>query len=180
VKINLWLLLGATIIGLGLGILLQDFNPFVPKVPEKQSIQTGKIVPDFSFTDLFGKKYTIQDLRGKTVLLNFWASWCPPCIVEFPDLVKRASEDEHIIFLAVSTDFRVENMEKFLADQKLLDAPAPRIILVHDTDKTITQDLFQTYRLPETIIINDKGEMVEKIAGAIDWTEKELPQPSSE
>jgi len=178
VKINFWLLLGATIIGLGLGVLLQDFNPFIPKPPIKEDIQTGKTVPDFAFTDLFGKDYNIKDLRGKTVLLNFWASWCPPCIIEFPDLVKRARNDENIVFLAVSTDYRVENMEKFLAKQNLLKAPTERIILVHDTDKTITQDLFQTYRLPETIIINDKGEMVEKIAGAIEWLDKELPTPS--
>lgn len=137
-----------------------------------------KPTPNVQFTDLEGKIINLSDLRGRIVMINFWATWCPPCIAEFPDLVILAHrlKSKNLTLIALSSDADDVSIQRFIdrqdrtTRQKL--AQAGNIIIARDPERRITRDVFLTTRYPETIIIDQQGNMVEKIAGIFPWKEK--------
>ncbi len=160
---NLALMLVLIALGLGLS-RLYDTAPSASEVTQQEA-QTYAQVPDFAFTDLAGKQHRMSDYRGKVVLLNFWASWCVPCRVEFPqfiNLVKAQPDD--VVILAFSVDHDKAAMDKFLAELPELKG-LPNIIIVHDRDKAITQDIFQVAGYPETILVAPDMSMRRKYLG---------------
>lgn len=148
-------------------------RPAPRDAPEISRLQ-ARPAPDFAFTPLHGQTASsLASLRGKTVLLNFWASWCAPCVIEFPKLAELAkSYPDDLIVLAVSADSRQADIERFL--KKIKHRDQANFIVVPDPQKKISQDLFQTIRLPETIIIDPDGAMVRKVVGDTDWTGREM------
>lgn len=140
--------------------------------PEKASLETA---PDAALTGMDGKQTRLYAYKGKVILLNFWASWCAPCIAEFPQFINlaRALPDD-IVILAVSIDDERSNIEKFLKKHMPDYAVIPNLKIFHDRDKSVSQDLFQTVRVPETIIITPEMKMARKIAGmGIEWDSSE-------
>ena len=86
----------------------------------------GKEAPDFTVTDINGKKHTLSEYRGKNVILNFWATWCPPCIMEIPHLVELRNTigEDKLAMLAISyIDFRnkPETVKKFVAAKPVIN-----------------------------------------------------------
>jgi len=135
-----------------------------------------KTIPEFTFTDTIGTEHNIQDFRGKIVLLNFWASWCAPCLKEFPAFIEIANTHDDIIIIALSSDFKDSTMNIFLtkmANTYPKTFPTKNFITALDTNMRITQTLFKIMRLPETIIIDKQGQIREKIIGA-NWTAADL------
>lgn len=131
--------------------------------------------PDFSFTDVKDRTSNLKDLKGKIVILHFWATWCPPCIQEFPKLVAAAEEfKENTVVLAVSSDSQKSVIEKFLKTSAPQIDKASNIFVIWDKDRNITHDLYQTFTYPETIIIDGQGRMLRKISGDADWTSPEM------
>ena len=126
--------------------------------------------PDFTLEDMQGKKVSLSDFRGKIVVMNFWATWCPPCIEEMPSMEKlhQRFKGEDFVLLAINAE---ENgraaVEKFLK-KKSFTFP---ILLDEDA---VVQQLFNIYRLPETLIINRNGEIVTKVLGGRDWMDSEI------
>lgn len=141
--------------------------------PAAQTTQNAGQIPAFSFTDTNGKTHEIQDFHGKTIILNFWASWCAPCIKEMPDLLKAAREMPNTVFIGLSSDIDEATMLRFIkkitGDEK---ASHDNIIFALDTEN-VTQNLFQTFRLPETILIDKDLIMQTKIIGA-EWAYEDL------
>jgi thiol-disulfide isomerase/thioredoxin len=124
-------------------------------------------VNDFAFETIDGQNHTLSDFQGRYVLLHFWATWCPPCIKELPDLIDLAEKQPDIAIIAVSTDHTREKMKNFLES---FDLPA-NFHAVFDAGKVITEDMFATYQLPETVIINPDQTFRRKIIGAYaGWT----------
>lgn len=154
---------------------LENHKPDIIVQPEApvEKVQTGQTAPDFTFSATDGKTYPLSDFKGKIIILNFWASWCPPCIKEFPHFIKAAQTfKDDIIFIGVSSDLNENAMNKFLTKIEG-DLKAPNILIALDADQNITKNLFQTYRLPETILIDQNQVMRTKIIGA-DWTYDDL------
>lgn len=145
------------------------------KIPKGDQAQTNlAIVPEFSFKTLNDKNFNINDISSKVILIHFWASWCAPCVIELPKLVKLAEDfPKDIMIIAISSDTDRVTLDRFLKRANLTDQPS-NFIITFDDKKVITQDIFQTIKLPETIILNRKFEMVEKIAGDADWNSLEL------
>ncbi len=146
--------------------------PAIVKVPDMDAAQSplSKSAPDFTFTDLQGRKGDLAAFKGKIVILHFWATWCAPCVSELPKLLKTAAEmDKDIVVLAVSSDKSPADISKFLKLHTHDIAKNASIYMIWDKDRAITHDLYQTFAYPETILIDRAGMMVRKIPGDADW-----------
>ena len=120
-----------------------------------------KIIDRIALTDLDGQEVNLADLKGKTVFLNYWATWCRPCIAEMPD-IDEASEilsNEDFVFLAASD----ESLEKI---KKYVDQVDYSFQFVRS--ETSVFDL-EIMALPTTMIINKDGEIIYNEVGARKW-----------
>lgn len=172
------LVLGTFIIaGFALAYWLDHSAPApAASTEQKQNIGLLQQVPAFTFETLDGKTHDIRELKGQKILLHFWATWCAPCVVEFPDIVTRAAKD-NLVLIAISSDLSDETIEKFLEKQtpdirKKLESK--NILMARDRRGKITADLFQTYKLPETLLIDKDQTMRRKIVGGTDWKKEDL------
>ena len=171
-KFNIIILLVTMFCGAGLTYWMDytQNKPSTASVIDETSSIKGEQVPDFSFETLDGTRSAIADLRGKIIVLNFWASWCAPCVKEFPLFMDMAiAHKDEVVFLALSSDHDRVAMTRFL-DKMRRDHPeamaAENVMIAVDENGQVTQDIFQTFRLPETIIIDRDGVMREKLIGA--------------
>ena len=128
----------------------------------------GAPAPDFTVQD-DQRSITLSQLRGKTVVLNFWATWCAPCVEEMPSLVQMQQKlgSNGIEVVAVSIDDDEQAYRKFLKD--------------HDIDLTTVRDpqkksasLYGTFKWPETYIIDRNGVVRRKFIGPQDWLGPEI------
>lgn len=131
--------------------------------------QVGNPAPQFTVTDS-EKTVSLRDLRGKIVLLNFWATWCPPCIEEMPSLValqKQMGDD--LVVLAVSVDVD-ENAYKHFIRTRQID-----LLTVRDGENK-SNALYGTFKYPETYVIDREGIVRRKFIGPAQWTSPEIVQ----
>lgn len=155
-----WLLIALTVvtIALGLGWWLSARQDTAQKIAE-QSVPslTGPSqsrAPDFTLTGLDGTPVHLSDLRGKVVLLNFWASWCVPCRAEMPDLnaLQRAyGGARDLVVVGVNFEEDMAAIKAFVDEQKLDFA------IALDRDGRVTTQLFGVRPLPTTFIIDREG-----------------------
>ena len=148
----------------GILILLQTKDSFY-NVSSGSQVAKGLPAPNFSLPDLDGKMVSLSDYRGKVVLLNIWATWCPPCVEEMPSMEKLYQElqGEGFEILAVSIDESgAQDVLPFMKKHKL---SFPALI---DSRGTL-KDLYQTTGVPESFIIDKDGILVEKVIGPRDW-----------
>ena len=142
-----------------------------------KTITDEQTIPDFTFTDINGITQKVHDLKEKIIILNFWASWCTPCIKEFPDLVTIAKEhSEDVVLLALSSDINEKAINKFITKmdtKKGINFNANNIAIALDENQKITSGIFQTYKLPETLIIDKNLKIRHKLIGA-NWEKHDL------
>ncbi len=130
----------------------------------------GTDAPDFTVQD-GAQKVSLRDFQGQVVVLNFWATWCPPCVEEMPSLVAMQSQlkARGVTVLAVSMDIDKGAYEKFVREH------AGDLRTVRDPDQK-SNALYGTYKFPETYIIDRKGVIRRKFIGAVDWTQPDVEQ----
>jgi cytochrome c biogenesis protein CcmG, thiol:disulfide interchange protein DsbE len=144
-----------------IGLLLATCNgSHLPRV--------GSSAPDFTVQDA-EHTVTLSQLRGQVVVLNFWATWCAPCVEEMPSLVamQRRMKDKGVTVLAVSVD--VDNN----AYQQFVKKHGVNLLTVRDASQK-ANGLYGTFKFPETYVIDRKGVMQRKFIGAIDWTQPKI------
>ena len=131
---------------------------------ENPGAQPGTPVPGFTLPDLEGRMHTLDDLKGKVVVLNFWATWCPPCIEEMPSLEKlhEALASKGLAVVAVSVDERFSDIERFVDEWNLT------FTVLHDNGMKVSRS-YQTFKYPETYIIDRNGRLKSKVVGERDW-----------
>jgi peroxiredoxin len=131
-------------------------------------ITLGSRAPSFEAVtvDTSAVKRTLADYRGKVVLLNIWATWCGPCIIEMPTLqaLHREFKDTDLRVVAVSID--QPGMDG--AIREFIDKLGLTFDVLHDTDGDITRD-YQATGYPETFVIGRDGVIRKKVIGAVDW-----------
>jgi len=127
-------------------------------------VQVGSTAPDFSLPRLDGRNISLRDFRGRVVVLNFWATWCPPCVEEMPSLISFANQmdAQGITVLGVSVDYDTEALGKFVAGSGI------RFPILQDRDQK-TANRYGTFMYPETYIIDRNGRISEKLIGPKDW-----------
>ena len=126
--------------------------------------------PSFSAKRIDGSLFSIESVRGKTIILNFWASWCDPCVREFPSMLKLVEHFKgEIVLVAVSNDNSKEDISNFL---KAMGGPKPNVEIVWDEDFKIA-GMFGTSKLPESYLFDKKLKLVRKVVGIDDWYTKD-------
>lgn len=157
------------IIALFVGSSLGYF--FIGREAPKQT-PVGKLsIPNLEFFQLKNDKVSfLQDYKGKTVLVSFWASWCEPCKKEIPELVelKKRLANENLEILLVNEDEDKALGEKFLADLKL---DFSKLKLLYDKDFSSAQKL-QLESIPSSFLIDRAGYEVFSSRGYVNWLEK--------
>jgi thiol-disulfide isomerase/thioredoxin len=118
--------------------------------------EEGSSAPDFKGKTSEGKEIKLSDYLGKVVLIDFWASWCPPCREEMPELIKfyKAHNDPKFELIAVNIDNDKAKMQQFL--DKL--SPKPGFQIIADNEQQIPA-LFNIEAMPTTIFIDKKGKI---------------------
>jgi cytochrome c biogenesis protein CcmG, thiol:disulfide interchange protein DsbE len=155
---SLLLVLGVAFLSL-IGYSLQD-----------RSAKEGGAAPDFSVVTDQGKHVSPNEFGGKLLVLNFWASWCQPCVQEIPSLdqFQREFANSGVVVVAVSVDKNDQKYRNFLK----------RIPVSFETVRDPSADVstrYGTFRYPETYLIKD-GKVVRKFIGEENWTDDSLTQ----
>ena len=128
--------------------------------------EIGKPAPDFTVTDGTSSMH-LASYRGKIVLLNFWGSWCAPCVAELPSLLEFHHEHPEYPILAVSIDEDEDAYRRFLV-QRHVD-----FTTVWDPKQTAST-LYHTTGWPETFVIDRQGQIRRRFIGATDWNDPEI------
>jgi thiol-disulfide isomerase/thioredoxin len=132
-----------------------------------QPAAIGTVAPDFTVQDT-DKSVTLSQFRGKPVVLNFWATWCPPCKEEVPSIVELQQKlGDKVVILAVSTDVDDDAYRSFVKKNM------PGVLTVRDGNRR-SNSLYGTFAFPETFIIDRQGVIQRKFIGAVDWTSPEI------
>ena len=133
-------------------------------------LQEGRPAPDFTFPDLNGRKVSLSDFRGKVVLVNIWATWCPPCRDEMPSMQKLYDrfKGEHLEILAVSID--AEGQKAVDPFMRKMNLTFPALL----DPKGMIQGLYRITGVPESFIVDREGILVNKIIGPMDWSSPEV------
>ena len=164
-KIAAW---GAVAAALGVLLLFA-----MPSYRQGEASIAGKTAQDFSI-ELAGRPARLSDLRGKVVVLNFWASWCPPCLEEAPSLnrLQKYIESRNGVVLGVAADEDSAAFQKFLREQGVV-FPTYRDPGTKDNRSPIAMS-YGTSMIPETYIIDARGKIARKIIGFQRWDSPEM------
>jgi cytochrome c biogenesis protein CcmG/thiol:disulfide interchange protein DsbE len=164
-KIAAW---GVVLAALGMLLLFA-----MPSYRQGEASIAGKTAQDFSL-EISGKPGHLFDLKGKVVVLNFWATWCPPCVEETPALnrLQKYIASRNGVVLGVAADEDPAAYEKFLRDQGVV-FPTYRDPATKDNHSPIAQT-YGTSMYPETYVIDRHGKIARKVIGFQQWDSPEM------
>jgi len=139
-------------------------------------LEKGQPIPDFTVITIEGDQYSLSDFKGRPVIIHFWASWCAPCVVEFPELIALAKKRPNIVILGLSSDKTEAAIDRFFSRHNF--KVPDNFKIVHDAQGDITQGKFSVFQLPESFIVNPDGTLESHIVGAYTgWKDLHLPTP---
>jgi cytochrome c biogenesis protein CcmG/thiol:disulfide interchange protein DsbE len=126
------------------------------------NVRVGREAPDFTLPDLNGNRVALSDHRGQVVLINFWATWCPPCRVEMPEFeaVYREYRDEGFEILGVDQREPVELVEEFVTERGF------SWIFLLDEDFDVSREYAAT-SIPKSILVDRDGTVVQIWTGPL-------------
>jgi peroxiredoxin len=123
-------------------------------------------VPDFELKTLAGETVKMSQFKGKVLIINFWASWCNPCVQEFPSMLKLVEQFKgDLVVLAVSEDEEQVDIESF---SKAFKLPQANFHVVWDKDKAI-MGKYGVEKIPESFLVGKDGKLIRKVLGIEDW-----------
>jgi peroxiredoxin len=132
-------------------------------------VSVGDTAPDFVLPALGSGSVSLRDYRGQVVLVNFWATWCPPCVEETPSLVKFAEQmqNQGVTVFSVSVDTDANALQRYVIENRL------SFLVARDPNQTVASR-YGTFKFPETYIVDREGRVAEKIIGAADWQDARI------
>jgi cytochrome c biogenesis protein CcmG, thiol:disulfide interchange protein DsbE len=159
------------ILQLSIVIMVVGMVYVIASTLHERVVVAGDNAPKFSVTTEDGRTMTARDFGGKILVLNFWATWCPPCVEETPSLNALHKElgDEGVVVLGVSVDKNDAVYRRFVQAHGI-SFPTAR-----DPEAKIPSQ-YGTYKYPETYIIDGRGRVVQKVIGATNWMDPVIVQ----
>lgn len=132
---------------------------------EGYALRIGSAAPGFRLQALAGGETSLESLRGRVVVLNFWATWCPPCISEMPSLERlhRALAAEGLSVVAVAADDDAADLRAFVARAGLT------LPVLHDPGGRVAAGDYHTTGYPETFVIDRSGRLLSHTVGPAEW-----------
>lgn len=127
-------------------------------------VDMGEIAPDFELTTLDGEKVKLSDFKGEKVLVNFWATWCPPCRAEMPDM-EKLHNDKDIKILAVNLTDTESDLD---AVKKFVDEVGATFTIPLD-DESETAINYDVIAYPTTYMLDENGRIQFKSLGALNY-----------
>lgn len=125
-------------------------------------------VPEFELTDLNGKPYRLQDNISEVTIINFWASWCAPCVEEFPSMLKLVAHMKgKVRVIAISGDNDRQDLLNFL---KAFGLPQPGFDVLWDEKGTVRKT-YGVEKLPESFLIKKDRRLIKKVLGIDNWSD---------
>lgn len=130
------------------------------------SLTKREVIPDVTFTDLQGKKFTSQDLRGKVVMINFWATSCTTCVKEMPEMIDTYTKykADGLEYVAVAMAYDPPNYVLNFTETRKLPF---RVTL--DTQGTLAKAFGDIQLTPTTLVVNKNGEIIKRYVGEPDF-----------
>lgn len=128
----------------------------------------GDLAPDFTLQDS-DRKVALSQFRGQVLVLNFWATWCPPCIEELPSLMElqQRERDQGVVVLGISIDVDGDAYHRFIRQNGV------NFLTIRDPEQKVSS-IYGTTGWPETYIVDRRGIVRRKIVGAANWNSPEL------
>jgi peroxiredoxin len=156
-----------SVITLGFGITFSlKQNDSIFKYSKQIDIEGELVAPDFNLPDLNGELISLSDFKGNVVVVNIWATWCPPCVYEMPSMEKlyQKFKSENFKILAISIDLPgARTVAPFMKKHNLT------FEALIDPAGTV-QTAYGVSGIPQSFIIDKKGHLIKKIIGPIDWS----------
>lgn len=139
--------------------------PVAYQAPVQGGLEVGKKAPGFNLRNLNGNLEGLSDFQNKVVVLNFWATWCLPCLEEMPAFEKlyRKYRSQGLTVLAVSLDKGDVSKVKRFVDEQSLTFP-----VLLDSDG-VAEKLYPSFTIPFTYVIDKKGKIAARVDGAKNW-----------
>ena len=139
------------------------------RLRQPHAVDIGERAPDFTLPALTQGSLSLHDFGRQVVVLNFWATWCPPCVEETPGLEKFAEQMrlQGVTVMGVSVDQDGAALQTFAAEQHL------SFPILRDPDRSIAHR-YGTFQFPETYIIDQDGRVAEKLIGPMDWQDPRI------
>jgi len=152
-----------------IAVLLVAFAWVVAGSFREKVVNVGDKAPDFTIVTDNGRQVTRASFGGKLLVLNFWATWCPPCIEELPSLneFQRRLADSGVVVLGVSVDTNGNAYRQFLQKAGI------GFLTARDPEANISSE-YGTFKFPETYVIDQNGKVVQKHIGARNWADEQL------
>ncbi len=132
-------------------------------------LRIGSTAPEFTLPEMNAVGFSLRNDRHHVLLVNFWATWCPPCVMETPSLEKFARQMRPlgVRVIGVSVDQNKPDLASFISDYHL------SFPILRDPRQALASR-FGTYKFPETYIFDRNGRLAEKIIGAADWEDPRM------
>lgn len=147
-------------------------RPLIQNVPPSiEDPVIERMAKTFEGIELDGTVFNLESLKGRVLIVNFWASWCDPCVREFPSLIKLVQRFKgEVVLVAVSADKDRSDVADFI---KAFEAKDPAIHVVLDPEFVIAKK-WGTYKLPESYVVGRDFKVVRKIVGLDNWLQPEI------
>ena len=157
------------ILQVSIGVLLAAFVYVIFVSLYEHIVVVGDTAPDFSITADNGQTITRTNFGGKLLVLNFWATWCAPCIEELPSLdqFQREFANSGVVVLGVSMDKDEKLYKRFLSRVNV------SFLTARDPANKINAE-YGTLKFPETYIINSDGKVLMKIINSTNWVDEKM------
>jgi peroxiredoxin len=152
-----------------MAVLVVAFIWVIKDLFVQRIVQAGDSAPDFRVTTENGRTITPDDFGGKLLVLNFWATWCPPCVEETPSLSQftRQMAPHGVVVVGVSIDKNEQAYRRFLQEMQ------PAFLTARDAEADIPAR-YGTFKWPETYVIDGSGRVRLKYVGPRNWTDPAL------